>query len=83
MKLSDDLLKKLGRKHEPSTMIHTKFRGNDIAFKTDEEGNAVQLFIGKLKEDGTIKGDRYARILKHDKDGKLFKDHWDRKGKTN
>lgn len=83
MKLSADLLKKLSRKYEPSAMVHDRFRGNDLAFKTDEAGNPVQLFIGKLKEDGTIKGDRYARTLKHGKNGKAFKDHWDRKGKTN
>lgn len=83
MKLSADLLKRLGKKYEPSVMVYDRFRGNDLAFKTDEDGNAIQLFIGKLKEDGTIKGERYARTLKHDKNGKPFKDHWDRKGKTN
>jgi len=82
MKLSEDLIKKLGKKHEPSAMLHTTFRGNDVSFKTDEDGNAVQLFVGKRKEDGNIKGDRYARILKKDKDGKVIKDHWDLKGKA-
>jgi hypothetical protein len=40
------------------------------------------LFFGKRREDGTIKGERYARTLKHDKDGRLFKDHWELKGKA-
>ena len=82
MKLSDDLIKKLAKKHEPSTMVHATFRGNDITFKTDADGNAIQLFFGKRREDGTIKGERYARTLKHDKDGRLFKDHWELKGKA-
>jgi hypothetical protein len=82
MKLSEDLIKKLGKKHEPSTMIYAKFRGNDMAIKTDEEGNAVQLFFGKQKEDGTIKGSRYTRTLKKDKKGTIIKDHWEMKGKA-
>lgn len=82
MKLSDDLIKRLSKKYEPSALVRQRFRGNDIAFKTDTEGNAVQLFVGKAGEDGTIKGDRYARTLKRDKDGRIIKDHWERKGKT-
>lgn len=82
MKLSAGLLKKLSKKYEPSVLVYDRFRGQDLAFKTDEAGNAIQLFIGTLKENGNIKGERYARTLKLDKDGKPFKDHWDRKGKT-
>ena len=82
MPLSDDLVKKLQRQYEPSTMVQMKFRGNDMAFKTDEAGNPVQLFLGRMGEDGNIKGDRYARTLKYDRDGKLIKDHWERKGKA-
>ena len=33
-------------------------------------------------QQGVIKGDRYARTLKYDRDGKLIKDHWERKGKA-
>lgn len=82
MKLSEGLVKKLAQKYEPLVMVHTKFKGNDVAFKTDEAGNAVQLFIGKANEEGVIKGDRYARTLKRDKEGNIFKDHWERKGKA-
>ena len=82
MSLSEDLVKKLAKKHEPATLIHQRFRGNDIAFKTDEEGNAVQLFVGKADEAGNIRGDRYARTLKYDREVKLIKDHWERKGKA-
>jgi hypothetical protein len=82
MKLSDDLIKKLAKTYEPSTLIQDSFRGNDIAFKTDADGNAIQLFVGKRTQDGTIKGERYARTLKRDTNGNLIKDHWEAKGKA-
>lgn len=82
MSLGEDLIKKLRKKFEPSSMINMRYRNYDLAFKTDEEGNAIQLFMGKANEQGTIKGDRYARTLKYDRDGKLIKDHWERKGRA-
>jgi len=82
MPLSDDLVKKMQKKYEPSSMVQMRFRGNDVAFKTDEDGNPIQLFVGRTGEDGNIKGDRYARTLKYDREGKLIKDHWERKGKA-
>jgi len=82
MALSDDLLKKLGKTYEPASMVHMKHRGKDIAFKTDSDGNPVQLFIGKLGEDGNIKGERYARKTVRDRNGVVIKDHWDNKGRA-
>ncbi len=82
MALATDLLKKINQKYEPGTWISMRFRANDIALKTDEDGNAVQMFIGKMKEDGLIKGERYSRNLIRDKEGRIIKDHWDRKGKS-
>lgn len=82
MKLSEDLIKKLSKKHEPAALIHDTFRGNDIAFKTDADGNAVQLFIGRRSEDGIIKGEHFVRTLKFTKDGTILKDHWEKKGKA-
>lgn len=82
MALSEDLQKKLGKKFESSSMVEMKYKGYDLSFKTDEEGNAVLLFIGKKTEQGTIKGERYARTLKKDREGKIFKDHWELKGKS-
>ena len=81
-KLGEPLLKKLSRQYEPSSMIELKFRGYDLAVKTDEEGNPIVLFIGKASEKGIIKGDRYARRLLKDKEGKVIKDHWDYKGRV-
>ena len=83
MGLGPHLLLKLGKKYEPSATLNMKYKGNDLIFKTDGEGNPVTLFIGKEMEDGRIKGERYSRILKHDQQGKIIKDHWDLKGKTN
>ena len=80
MSLSEPLLKKLQRTYEPFTTVRLRFRGKDVAFNTDAEGNAVQLFIGQLKENGNIKGERYSRKMVKDRNGKLLRDHWDRKG---
>ena len=82
MKIGDSLLKKLNKLYEPSAMVYLKFKSYDVALKTDEEWNPVLLFIGKQKDDGIIKGDRYARRLLKDKEGKVIKDHWDYKGKV-
>ena len=80
MKLGEEILKRMNKKFEASTMVALKFKSYDIALKTDEEGNAVQAFIGKLSEEGTIRGDRFTRTLKYGRDGKKIKDHWERKG---
>ena len=82
MALGEDRVKKRRKKFEPSTMLTMRYRSYDLAFKTDENGNAVQLFMGKANEQGVIKGDRYARTLKYDREGHLIKDHWERKGKA-
>jgi hypothetical protein len=82
MKLSEPLLLKLSKRYEPSRMIEMKFRGKDLSFKTDEEGNPVLLFIGKAMPDGKIKGERYTRTLIRNAEGFFIKDHWDLKGKT-
>jgi hypothetical protein len=82
MALGEDLQKKLSKKFEASSQIEMKYKGYDLSYKTDEEGNAILLFIGKKTETGTIKGERYARTLKKDREGKIFKDHWELKGKA-
>ncbi len=82
MKINDHLQKKLGMKYEPSTLSEMKYRGNDIAFKTDAEGNPVLLFVGRKLENGSIKGERYARTLKYDRNGTIIKDHWELKGRA-
>lgn len=63
-------------------MVEMKFKGKDLSFKTDEEGNPVVLFIGKALPDGKIKGERYTRTLVRNAQGFFIKDHWDLKGRT-
>jgi hypothetical protein len=59
-----------------------KLKGHDVAFKTDENGNPVLLFLGRLDNRGQINGSRYARTLKKDGEGNVYKDHWELKGKA-
>jgi hypothetical protein len=82
MALGDDIKKKLSKRFEPSTLVEMQYKGYDLSFKTDEDGNAILLFIGKKTESGSIRGERYARTLKKDREGKIFKDHWELKGKA-
>ncbi len=81
MKLADKLVKLINRKHEPGTMVSLRFGQQDIRLRTDKEGNAVQMFIGREKE-GVIWGDRYSRTIITDREGQLLKDYWERKGKA-
>lgn len=82
MKLGEDLVKKINGKYEPSSMVPMRYRNLDLILKIDKEGNAVQLFIGKANEEGNIKGDRYSRSIIKDREGKVIKDYWERKGKA-
>lgn len=82
MSLGEALQKKINIKFEPSATVPLRYRGYDLVLVTDKEGNAVQLFMGKADAQGKIKGDRYARTLKYDREGKCIKDHWERKGKA-
>jgi len=82
MALGDEIIKKLNKKFEPLTTTQLRYRSNDIVVQSDGEGNAVRMFIGKANNKGVIKGDRYSRTLKKDKEGNIIKDHWERKGKA-
>lgn len=80
--LKEPILKILCKTYEPLTMIEQSFGRYDMAFRTDEAGRPILLFLGRKDSNGKIKGDRYARRLVFDKDGKILKDHWDNKGKA-
>lgn len=82
MPLKEPILKLLNKIYEPSSLVELTFQRYDLMFKTDEEGRPVLLFIGKKDTNGNIRGERYNRRLKIDKEGRLIKDHWDRKGKA-
>ena len=80
MKLGEEILKVLNKPYAPSENLPLRFKGYDIVLITNDEGLAIQAFIGKKGETGSIKGDRYARTLKYDREGIKIKDHWERKG---
>lgn len=80
--LKDPILKILAKTYAPSTMVEQQFGRYDLAFKTDESGRPVLLFMGHRDASGKIKGERYARRLIFDKEGKIIKDHWDNKGRA-
>ena len=82
MKLNEDLIKKLSKQYAPSTMLDMEFRGNDLSFKTDEEGKPILLFIGTRTADGNVWGERYARTLKYDREGNRIKDHCELTGQA-
>jgi hypothetical protein len=75
-------IKILSKHYEPETLVDMEYKGLDMTFKTDNEGNPVLLFIGKRQENGVIYGERYVRTLIKDKNGGNLKDHWEHKGKA-
>jgi hypothetical protein len=82
MSLGADLQLRLRKKFQPSSTVYLNFRGVDLAVLTDRDGNAMTAFIGKLTDEGKIRGQRYARTLNAAPDGSIIKDHWDLKGKV-
>lgn len=82
MVLGEEILKILNKVYEPSIMVETQFKRYDLSFRTDEAGRPILLFIGTRDEMGKIKGERFARRLATDSEGKVIKDHWDNKGKA-
>lgn len=83
MALSEKLEAKLNKIYSAKTRVDDVFKGNDITFMTNEQGEPVTLFIGKRGEDGAIKGERYVRKIVRSEDGsKIVKSHWDNKGKV-
>jgi hypothetical protein len=82
MKLNQHLQLLLRKHYAPASMVNMRYKGNDVTFKTDDEGNPIVLFIGKRMESEKIKGERYVRVLKKDNTGFVIKDHWELKGKA-
>lgn len=79
MKIGPVIKKLLNKPYPPQTLVEAKAGNTDLAFKTDELGRPVLLFIGKKMANGHIKGERFARVLKNLSDG-TTKDHWENKG---
>jgi hypothetical protein len=83
MPLHRELDKKLSKLYEPSTRIDDVFKGHDITFVTNENGEPVTLFLGKRRPDGVIAGERYVRTIKRQPGTtEVSASHWDLKGKT-
>jgi hypothetical protein len=82
MELKEPVRKVLDQLYEPDSMIEKPFKKYHMAFKTDEMGRPVLLFLGQKNLDGRIKGERFSRRLKTDRAGKVIKDHWEHKGKA-
>lgn len=79
---NETLTKLLDKTYAPSEMVEAKYQRYDLAFKTDEEGWPILLFMGTKGKDGNIRGERYARRIVRDHEGKITKSHWDHKGKA-
>lgn len=73
---------KLNKKYTPDSTIDALFKGNDITFITNENGEPITLYIGKRKENGDISGDRFSRRIKKREGDKIVDSHWDRQGKV-
>jgi len=80
--LKAPIRKILGKTYQPLTLVELRFGRYDIAFRTDEKGNPILLFIGSKDENGKIKGERYARRLLLGENGTTIKYHWEHKGKA-
>ncbi|PJJ52768.1 hypothetical protein [Hymenobacter chitinivorans] len=83
MPLHPQLDQKLSKLYEPSTRIDDVFKGHDITFVTNDQGEPVMLFIGRRKPNGAIAGERYVRTIKRQPGTQqVLSSHWDLKGKT-
>lgn len=80
--LKETILKVLGKQYAADSMIEIRSGRYDLAFKTDDRGRPILLFMGQKDANGKIKGERYARRLLTDTEGRVVKDHWDHKGKA-
>jgi hypothetical protein len=82
MKLGPEIQKILNKTYSPSAMTEARFKNIDLAFKTDEKGRPVLLFMGKKDGHGNVKGERFVRTLQAGADRTVLKDHWEHKGKA-
>ncbi len=82
MPIGEQLLKKLQKKYEPSSLVEGRSGKLDIAFKTDHNGDPVLLFIGRKSPNGKVIGQRFVRTLIFDPEGNKIKDHWELKGRA-
>jgi hypothetical protein len=82
MELEEPVLKILRKKYQPSSFIETHCNCYDMAFKTDREGDAIVLVLGRKDDSGQIKGERFTRRLRQMSNGRIVKEYWEHKGKA-
>lgn len=73
---------KMNKLYKPSSRVDMKFKGNDVTFYTNENGEPITLYIGKRKDDGDITGEVYSRRIKKRENGIITESHWDNQGKV-
>lgn len=73
---------KLNKKNQPSSRIDGVVGATDYTLLTNENGEPVQAYVGKRKENGEIKGDIYNRRIKKRENGIIKESHWDNQGKV-
>lgn len=81
MKLGKQILNILNKTYAASTMVETRFGRYDLAFRTDDAGRPVLLFIGAKDANGWVAGERFTRTIVTDRENNIIKDHWDNKGR--
>ena len=64
MELEEPVLKILRKKYQPSSLIETHYNKYDLAFKTDREGDAIVLYMGRKDDKGQLRGERFTRRLR-------------------
>jgi len=82
MELQEPVLKILRKKYQPSSCIETHCSQYDMAFKTDRDGDAIVLLLGRKDEKGQIRGERFTRRLRQLLNGRIVKEKWEHKGKA-
>lgn len=73
---------KMDKTYKPSSRIDMEFRGKDVTFYTNENGEPITLYIGRRKENGDIAGEVYSRRIKKRENGAIKESHWDNQGKV-
>jgi hypothetical protein len=72
----------LNKTHQPSSRMDGTFRGKDMTFITNENGEPITLFLGKRKPNGDIAGEMFSRRIKKVENGLIKESHWDNQGKV-
>jgi len=80
--LSKALETKLSKIYTPDSRFDDHFKGNDITFFTNENGEPFSLYIGKRNDKGNIVGEFYSRRFKKREGEKIVLSHWDNMGKV-